>query len=118
MNRKGAINITCYIFFELKPSRVEILLRADVYVHPSYIDNSPNSLCKAQILGVPVISCNVGGISSLIEQKKWDFFPTNTPFELAYWIKELFYNETFSKIISRNGYEVAKRRYDIESIFE
>lgn len=37
-----------------------------VYVHPSYIDNSPNSLCEAQLLGCPVVACNVGGIGSLI----------------------------------------------------
>ena len=43
------------------------LLDADAYVHPSYIDNSPNSVCEAQMLGVPVIATEVGGVGSLIE---------------------------------------------------
>ena len=38
-----------------------------MYVHPSYIDNSPNSVCEAQILALPVIAANVGGVPSLIE---------------------------------------------------
>ena len=38
-----------------------------MYVHPSYIDNSPNSVCEAQILGLPVIASEVGGVPSLIE---------------------------------------------------
>lgn len=43
------------------------LRESTVYVHPSYIDNSPNSVCEAQYLGVPVIATNVGGVSSLID---------------------------------------------------
>lgn len=37
------------------------------YVHPSYIDNSPNSVCEAQMLGAPVFAAAVGGVPSLIE---------------------------------------------------
>lgn len=43
------------------------LTSASVYVHPSYVDNSPNSLCEAQMIGVPVVSSAVGGVPSLIE---------------------------------------------------
>jgi glycosyltransferase involved in cell wall biosynthesis len=43
------------------------LREATLSVHPSYIDNSPNSVCEAQILGLPVIASEVGGVPSLIE---------------------------------------------------
>ena len=46
------------------------------YVHPSYIDNSPNSVCEAQMLGVPVIAAAVGGVPSLIENGKTGFLFT------------------------------------------
>lgn len=44
------------------------LLRASVYVHTLYIDNSPNSVCEAQIMGLPTIVTHVGGSYSLIEE--------------------------------------------------
>lgn len=46
---------------------VKMLLDSDVYVHPSYIDNSPNSVCEAQLLGIPVAATAAGGTSSLIQ---------------------------------------------------
>ena len=41
-------------------------LNANVFVCPSSIENSPNSLGEAQILGVPCISANVGGVADMI----------------------------------------------------
>lgn len=41
-------------------------LNANVFVCPSTIENSPNSLGEAQILGVPCISSYVGGMSDMI----------------------------------------------------
>ena len=42
------------------------LLEANLYALVSAIENSPNSLCEAQILGVPCIASDVGGTSALI----------------------------------------------------
>jgi len=50
-----------------EPELITILLKADAYVHPSHIDNSPNSLCEAMMLGVPVIATYAGGIPSLLQ---------------------------------------------------
>jgi len=44
-----------------------LLTQADIYVHPSRIDNSPNGLSEAMLVGLPVVSTNVGGIPSLVE---------------------------------------------------
>ena len=41
------------------------LLAADVYLHPSRVDNSPNALCEAMMLGVPCVASTAGGIPSL-----------------------------------------------------
>ncbi|RYY10275.1 MAG: glycosyltransferase family 1 protein, partial [Chitinophagaceae bacterium] len=43
------------------------LARSSVYVLPTFMDNSPNSLCEAMAMGVPIISTEVGGVPSLIE---------------------------------------------------
>lgn len=54
------------------------------YVHPSYIDNSPNSVCEAQMLGVPAIAAKVGGVPSLIEDGRTGLlFPAGDAAALA-----------------------------------
>lgn len=60
------------------------LLSCTAYVHPSYIDNSPNGVCEAQVLGVPVVATNVGGVSSIVAEGKTGFLvPANDPVALA-----------------------------------
>lgn len=43
----------------------DILLDADIYCHPSHIENSPNSLCEAMLLGMPVVATHAGGTDTL-----------------------------------------------------
>lgn len=45
----------------------DLLSQSDIYVHPSHIENSPNSVCEAMLLGMPVIATNVGGTSSIVK---------------------------------------------------
>lgn len=67
----------------------EALLHASVYVHPSYVDNSPNSVCEAQVLGVPVVATNVGGVSSLFSPDRFQcLVPANDPMKAALQIRE------------------------------
>ena len=95
------------------------LLNAHVYVHPSYIDNSPNSLCEAQMLGVPVAATNVGGIYSLVRHKETGVLvPANAPYELAYWLKELENNKELLESLSINGSRVATKRHNKDAIHQ
>lgn len=60
------------------------LLSSDIYVHTAYIDNSPNALCEAMILGLPCIASYVGGISSLMKNGESGILvPVNEPYYLA-----------------------------------
>lgn len=95
----------------------ESLLHATAYVHTSYIDNSPNSLCEAMILGISTVSTNVGGISSLIENGKTGFLvPSNDPYQMAYLMKLLFENKDMNVSIGKAAQEVAIIRHDRETI--
>ena len=96
---------------------VQTLLDADLFVHPSYIDNSPNSVCEAQYLGIPVVACYVGGIPSLIEHGKSGWLvPSNAPYEIAYLVKN--YHTLPIESISAHEIEVAKQRHDPHKIFQ
>lgn len=45
-------------------------LRTNVFVCPSSIENSPNSLGEAQILGTPCVACYVGGLSDMMVENE------------------------------------------------
>ncbi len=67
------------------------LLKSNVFVCPSTIENSPNSLGEAMILGVPSITSNVGGISGIFEKDIDGLMFDNCEAEdLAKCIDELF----------------------------
>lgn len=94
-------------------SLVDSLLDSDVFFHPSYIENSPNSVCEAQILGLPVIACNVGGLSTIISHNHSGILiPSNDPYYGASYIKEICMNEALAKRISINSIKIATERHD------
>lgn len=49
---------------------VDLLLSADIFCQVSHIENSPNSLCEAMIIGVPIIATYAGGTNSMLENEK------------------------------------------------
>ncbi|WP_417463151.1 glycosyltransferase family 4 protein [Kordiimonas sp.] len=93
------------------------LLEADIYVHTSYIDNSPNSLCEAQILGLPVVAANVGGVASLIEHGNNGFLvPANDPWMMASRIAEIKDSPSLSENLGEAAFGTARDRHDPERI--
>lgn len=95
----------------------EELLNCDIYVHPAYIDNSPNALCEAMILGCPCIASYVGGIPSIIEDGvSGELVPVNEPYYLADRIKLLSIDKERQSFLSMNAIKQAKERHDIDNI--
>jgi glycosyltransferase involved in cell wall biosynthesis len=94
------------------------LQAADMFIHPSYIDNSPNSLGEAQLLGMPVISCNVGGTSTLIEDDKNGILvPANAPYELAYSIISLAKDKNKAAQMGMQARAIATEKYERNKTF-
>ncbi len=104
------------VFSETK--LIQSLLDADLFIHPSYIDNSPNSLCEAQMLGMPVISCNVGGTSTLIEHNRNGvLIPANAPYELAHSVISLYNNKNKAILLGKQARESALERHNRPKTF-
>ena len=102
-----------------KEELVNALCNATCYVHPSYIDNSPNSLCEAQVLGVPVLATHVGGISSLIKDGKTGIlFPANAPYTLAALIKRINIDKKLVLQLSYSARQQAIERHNPNIIRE
>ena len=96
-----------------KEELVDALCSSSCYVHPSYIDNSPNSICEAQIMGVPVLATNVGGISSIVNGGVDGLlFPANAPYTAAALIKKVIADEALSKTLSSNAIKRATDRHN------
>lgn len=49
---------------------VDSLLSSHIYVMPSHIENSPNNLCEAMLLGMPCITTLAGGSDTILVNKK------------------------------------------------
>lgn len=97
----------------------ETLLHSTVYVQPSYIENSPNSVAEAQILGVPVVATNVGGTSSMITHGKNGFlFPVTDTYMAAFYIRELLNKECFNKNMGMFAKEIALKRHCKEDVIK
>ena len=95
------------------------LASATIYIHPAIIDNSPNSLCEAQVIGCPIIAANVGGISSLVDDEKTGvLYPYNEPHTLAFKIMDLCCDNEKRKSLSNNEILMAKKRHNPEIIYQ
>jgi len=98
---------------------VRSIINATVYFQPSYIENSPNSVCEAQILGIPVVATNVGGTASLIEDGKTGFLiPTCDPYTAASQIVQISNNEELNKTVGHHARESALKRHDRKTIVD
>lgn len=66
-------------------------LKSSVFVCASVLENSPNTIGEAQLLGVPVIASAVGGIPDMIEDKRDGLlFPAGDVKKLAERIEALW----------------------------
>jgi glycosyltransferase involved in cell wall biosynthesis len=94
------------------------LLDTDIFVHPSHIDNSPNSVCEAMLMGVPVVSTNVGGIPSLITNNEDGLLVQDgDPYALAGAIADLLLNPDVAYACSQAARERGLLRNDPDKIF-
>ena len=96
---------------------VNELCNSTIYVHPSYIDNSPNSVCEAQYIGIPVIATFVGGVPSLVKNYETGIlFPANDPYILASIVKSVYNDKELLEKISSAEISVAKVRHNPDTI--
>ena len=80
------------------------MLSADLFVHTSHTDNSPNSVCEAMLLGMPVIATYAGGTPSIICDKTEGLLVHDgDPYMLAGTILELFRNKDMAINLGENA---------------
>lgn len=92
-------------------------LDSHVFVCPSSIENSPNSLAEAQILGVPCVASYVGGIPEMVVPGSTGLLYRFEEVEqLAQHLRRIFNDDNLAGILSENGRAEALKRHDREEI--
>ena len=96
---------------------VKNLLNSDCYIHPSHIENSPNSVCEAMLIGLPVIATHAGGTSSLLTNGiDGILIQDGDPYSLAGTILELVGDKNLMQEISKNAIERANIRHSKDRV--
>lgn len=80
-------------------------LKSNVFVSASSIENSPNSVGEAMLLGMPVVASFVGGTMNLLKDKVDGFlFQADAPYMLSYYIRLIFDMKEDAKEIGENAF--------------
>ena len=91
----------------------EKMLRSHIFVLPSAIENSSNSLGEAMILGMPCVATNTGGTMDILEHRKEGYlYPYTEPAMCANYISDFFQNDDLCIAMGKNARETALRRHD------
>lgn len=97
----------------------DAILNATAYVHTAYIENSPNALCEAQLLGCACVATNVGGVCSLVENGKTGLLvPANDIYQLAHQMAYISREHSVNIMMGEASQKVAKLRHGKAKIVE
>lgn len=112
-------NMKSYVHFLgnlTEKQMVEQYLLANVFVLPSSIENSPNSLGEAMIIGTPCIASDVGGVKDmLIHRSEGLIYPADEEYMLAGYLMELLENDALALKYSTAGKSRATKTHDVET---
>ena len=94
-------------------SMVSQYLRAHVFVSASSVENESNSLSEALLLGVPAVASYVGGVTDRVQHGATGFYyQHDAPYMLAYFIAQIFENDSLALSLSRCGRSASLRLND------
>lgn len=93
------------------------LVGSDVYVGVSHIENSPNSLCEAQLMGVPCVATYAGGTASLLtDGQDGVLIQDGDPYAMAGAVLDLARDPERAARLGVAGRERAQVRHDRSTI--
>lgn len=91
------------------------MLKANVFLSPSSIDNSPNAVGEATMIGVPIVVTPVGGIPSFLrDEDSCLLAAAGDEYIMAYQIKRVFDDAPLATKLSEGAFKVALKRHNKE----
>ena len=98
---------------------VSLMKDADLFVQVSHIENSPNSLGEAMLLGMPIIATFAGGTASMLENnvEGW-LLQGGEPYSMAGMIMEMASDFERAKAFGEHARQTALARHNPEHVCE
>lgn len=97
------------------PQVAERLSKVNAYVLCSTIENSPNTLGEAMMVGTPCVASYVGGVSDMAEDGKEALFYRNDDPKLLAWnLKRIFDSDELALSLSEAAKKKARITHDAE----
>jgi glycosyltransferase involved in cell wall biosynthesis len=106
------------IGFQTAAQLAELCRTCFCLLHPSYIDNSPNTVCEAQIAGLPVVASDVGGLRSLITDGQTGLLSSLKTSDLATQVLRLYHHPALRHRLAAAARAEAQRRHDPATIVQ
>lgn len=95
----------------------ERYLKTHVFISPSVIENSPNSVGEAMMLGVPAVASDVGGVKNMLVHGEEGFiYPADELYMLAYYVMKIFEDKPLARMLSQNAREHSKLTHNRSEI--
>jgi len=99
-----------------KNRQVDAMILPSVDLGNGLHEGIPVSLMEAMGYGIPVISTHTGGIPELIKNKAGILVPPKNIKALSDAIEQLIVNNSLRKTLSKNGFEVVSKDYNISVV--
>lgn len=93
-----------------------LLSNADIFVHPSLLDNQPLSLIEAQLAGVPAIVSDAGGLPEMVQHGITGvIIPMRNSEEMCRYLNILLSDEQYRLQLGFNAKEFALAHWDMNT---
>lgn len=113
IQKNGLEDNVAFLGSQLADKMIERMVKSHVYVLPSLIENSPNTLGEAMIQGMPCVSAYTGGASDMaIDGYEALFYRANDPNLLAWQIKQIFDSDELAIELGKNAKLHALKTHD------
>ncbi len=108
-------NNICFTGLLTEEEMIKRMMDCNVFVQASSIENSPNSLGEAMLLGMPVVASYVGGTGDMLKDKEEGLlYPFNDYNMLAYYMSYIFDNNEIAHKMGKNATIKANKTHNIE----